>query len=152
MSRKLTQEKIELIRKEVLSGKSNYYVARKLGISETTVRNHTKDIARPKDIGQCIKKEQFDLFKKILKQGYVYTDSNRNRLRGLQKHFPMIKRANYKGCSLYFLEDYSKIALNAMIHQKESRILSYHDLSNMSRIFDLKLSKKDKKPLKNNDK
>jgi len=69
----------------------------------------------------------------------------RNRLRGLQKHFPMIKRANYKGRSLYFLEDYCKTALNAMIKQKESKIISYHDLSNMSRIFDVKLSSKEKK-------
>ncbi len=145
MSRRLPQEKIDLLRKEVLSGKSNYQVARELSISETTVRNHTKDIARPKNIGPCIKKEQFELFKQLLKNGYVYTNGNRNRLRGLQKHFPMIKRANYKGRSLYFLEDYSKTALNAMIKQKESRVISYHDLSNMSRIFDVKLSSKEKK-------
>jgi len=145
MSRRLSKEKIDLLRKEVLSGKSNYQVARELSISETTVRNHTKDIARPKNVGPCIKKEQFELFKKILEQGYVYTDSNRNRLRGLQKHFPMIKRANYKGRSLYFLEDYSKTALNAMIQQKESRVIGYHDLSNMSKIFDVKLTSKEKK-------
>jgi predicted transcriptional regulator len=145
MSRKLPKEIIEDIRKEVLSGKSNYEVAQELGISETTVRNHTKDIARPKNIGPCIKKEQFELFKQLLENGYVYSDSNRNHLRGLQKHFPMIKRANYKGRSLYFLEDYSKTALNAMIQQKESRVISYHDLSNMSRIFDVKLSPKEKK-------
>jgi hypothetical protein len=148
MSRKLSKETINLIRKEVLSGKSKYQVAKGLGISETTVRNHTKDIARPKNIGPCIKKEQFELFKQLLQDGYIYTDSNRNRLRGLQKHFPMIKRANYKGRSLYFLEDYSKTALNAMIKQKESRVISYHDLSNMSRIFDVKLSSREKRQKK----
>jgi len=57
----------------------------------------------------------------------------------------MIKRANYKGRSLYFLEDYSKTALNAMIQQKESKVISYHDLSNMSIIFDISLSSKEKK-------
>ena len=145
MSRRLSIEKINLIRKEVLSGKSNYQVARELRISETTVRNHTKDIAKPKNVGPCIKKEQFELFKQLLENGYVYTNGNRNRLRGLQKHFPMIKRANYKGRSLYFLEEYSKTALNAMIKHKESRVISYHDLSNMSRIFDVRLSSKEKK-------
>lgn len=145
MSRRLSQEKIDLLRKEVLSGKSNYDVARELSISDTTVRHHTKDIARSKNVGPCIKKEQFELFKQLLENGYVYTDSNRNRLRGLQKHFPMIKRANYKGRSLYFLEDYSKNALKAMIQQKESKVISYHDLSNMSKIFDIKLSSKEKK-------
>jgi hypothetical protein len=151
MSRRLPQEKIDFLRKEVLSGKSHYQVARELSISETTVRNHTKDIARPKNVGPCIKKEQFDIFKQLLEDGYIYTDSNRNRLRGLQKHFPMIKRANYKGRSLYFLEDYSKTALNAMIQQKESRVISYHDLSNMSKIFDVKLSSEQKKESINKD-
>ncbi|RLG28120.1 hypothetical protein DRN98_09990 [Methanosarcinales archaeon] len=144
MSRKVSKKTTELIRKEVLSGKSNYQVARELGLSETTVHNHTKDIARPKNVEPCIKKEQFDLFKDLLEHGYVYTTSNRNRLRGLQKHFPMIKRANYKGRSLYFLEDYSKTALNAMIKQKEPRVISYHDLSNMSKIFDVRLSSNEK--------
>lgn len=144
MSRRLSDEDVEKIRSQVLSGKSNYQVARELEICETTVRNHTKDIARQKNVGPCIKKEQFELFKQLLEDGYVYTDSNRNRLRGLQKHFPMIKRANYKGRSLYFLEDYSKTALNAMIKQKKSRIISYHDLSNVSKIFNVTLSAKEK--------
>ncbi len=148
MPRKIPDKIIQKIRREVLSGKSKYQVAKEYDISDSTVYKYTKDIARPKDIGPCIKKEQFELFKKILKQGYVYTNSNRNHLRGLQKHFHMIKRANYKGRSLYFLEDYNKTALNAMIQQKESRVISYHDLSNMSRIFDVKLSSKEKKTYK----
>lgn len=72
MSRRLSSEKIKLLRKEILSGKSNYQVARELGISEATVRNHTKDIAKPKNVGPCIKKEQFELFKKLLEDGYRY--------------------------------------------------------------------------------
>ena len=147
MSRRLPKETIEDIRREVLSGKSNYQVASELGISETAVRNHTKDIARPKYVGPCIKKEQFELFKQLLEDGFVHTNSNRNHLRGLQKHFPMIKRANYKGCSLYFLEDYSKTALHAMIQQKESRVINYHDLSNMSKIFNISVSLKEKKKI-----
>lgn len=145
MSRKIPKKKIEKIRSEVLTGKSKYQVAKEYDISDSTVYKYTKDIARPKNVGPCIKKEQFELFKKILNQGYVYTNTNRNRLRGLQKHFPMIKRANYKGRSLYFLEDYNKTALKAMVKQKESKVISYHDLSNMSRIFDVKLSSKEKK-------
>ena len=145
MSRKLSNKTIELIRKEVMSGKSKYQVAKEIGICDSVVYRHTKDISRPKNVGPCIKKEQFELFKQLLKEGYVYTDKNRNRLRCLQKHFPMIKRANYKGRSLYFLEDYNKTALQAMIKQEESRVISYHDLSNISKIFDVRLSSKEKK-------
>jgi predicted transcriptional regulator len=72
MSRRLSSEKIKLLRKEILSEKSDYQVARELGISESTVRNHTKDIAKPKNVGPCIKKEQFELFKKLLEDGYRY--------------------------------------------------------------------------------
>jgi hypothetical protein len=147
MLRKIPEKLIKKIRKEVLSGKSKYQVAKEYDVSDSTVYKYTKDIARPKNVGPCIKKEQFELFKKILKQGYVYTNGNRNRLRGLQKHFPMIKRANYKGRSLYFLEDYNKTALKAMVKQKESKVISYYDLSNMSKIFDVKLSSKEKKKI-----
>ena len=59
----------------------------------------------------------------------------------------MIKRANYKGRSLYFLDDYNKTALQAMINHKESRVIDYNDLSNVSKIFDVKLSSKEKKIL-----
>ena len=104
MPRKLSQEIIERIRREVLRGKSNYQVARELGISETTVRNHTKDIAHPRIKGPYIRGKQLELLRQLLKDGYVYT-SNRNPLRGLQKHFPMIKRAQFKNRSIYYLED-----------------------------------------------
>ncbi|MEF8848879.1 MAG: hypothetical protein V5A68_07070 [Candidatus Thermoplasmatota archaeon] len=46
------------------------------------------------------------------------------------------------------MEDYSKTALKAMVKQKESKVISYHDLSNMSRIFDVELSSKEKKVYK----
>ena len=144
-SRKLSQETIERIRREVLRGKSNYQVARELGISETTVRNHTKDIARPRIEGPYIRGKQLELLRQLLRDGYVYTSNNRNPLRGLQKHFPMIKRAQFKNRSIYYLEDKSKVALHEMIKQNKNRVISYHDLSNMSNIFNVRLSSKEKK-------
>ena len=152
MPRKLSQEIIERIRREVLSGKSNYQVARELGISETTVRNHTKDIARPRIEGPYIRGKQLELLRQLLKDGYVYTSNNRNPLRGLQKHFPMIKRAQFKNRSIYYLEDKSNAALREMIKQNKSRVVSYHDLLNMSKIFDVKLTSKEKEKFYNTSK
>lgn len=54
MSKRLPSETILKIRNEVLSGKSKYQVAKELGICDTVVYHHTKDIARPKNIGPCI--------------------------------------------------------------------------------------------------
>ncbi len=151
IANKLSKKYIIKIRKEVLSGKSKYQVSKEEDVSDSTVYKYTKDIARPKNVGPYIKKEKFELFKQLLENGYVYTNGNRNRLRGLQKHFSMIKQANYKGRSLYFFEDYNKTVLKAMVKQKESKVISYHNLSNMSRIFDVKLSSKEKMIMNKSD-
>jgi len=149
MPRKLSQEIIERIRREVLSGKSNYQVARELGISETTVRNHTKDIARPRIEGPYIRGKQLELLRQLLRDGYVYTSNNRNILRGLQKHFPMIRRAQFKNRSIYYLEDKKYLALQEMIKQNKSRVINYHDLSKLSKVFNITLSQDKKKEILN---
>ena len=149
MPRKLSKETIERIRREVLSGKSNYQIAKELGVSETAVRNHTKDIARPRIEGPYIRGKQLELLRQLRRDGYVYTSNNRNLLRSLQKHFPMIKRVQFKNKLIYYLEDKSNAALQEMIKQNKSRVVSYHDLLNMSKIFDVKLTSKEKEKFYN---
>ena len=62
-------------------------------------------IVQPKVKEPYIHGRQLELLKQLLRDGYVYTSNNRNPLRGLQKHFPMIKRAQFKNRSIYYLED-----------------------------------------------
>ena len=50
--------------------------------------NHKKSL--------CIEGEALELLKQLLQDGYVYTGKNRNKLRFLQKIFPVIKRSLHK--------------------------------------------------------
>jgi hypothetical protein len=150
MSRKIPKKTVEKIRKKVLSGKSKYQVAKEYNVSDSTVYKYTKDIAKPKIKGPVIKGKQLELFKKLLRDGYVYTGDNRNYLRGLQKHFPMIQRSQFKNRSIYYLEGKNKKALKEMIRKQGSRVVSFHDLSDISKVFQVDLSSKEKKESINN--
>jgi hypothetical protein len=93
----------------------------------------------------CIEGEALDILKQLLQDGYVYTGKNRNRLRFLQRIFPVIKRSQYKNKSIYYLEDKNKLALQEMMIQNKSRIISFQDLSRMSQVFNTYLEIKQKR-------
>jgi len=57
----------------------------------------------------------------------------------------MIKRSQVDGRSIYYLSDKNKIALTSMIRQKKSKVFSYKKLAEISNVFDVKLSKNEKK-------
>ena len=98
-----------------------------------------KKISKPYIHGKTL-----ELLKQLLEKGYVYTKENRNALRSLQKHFPVIKRSQFKNKSIYYLEDKNKIALKEMMKQDTSRIISFQELSRMSKVFntDLEIQQK----------
>lgn len=93
----------------------------------------------------CITGKNLELLKELLQKGYVYTRGNRNRLRYLQKIFPVIKRSQYKNKSIFYLEDKNKLALQEMLKQNNSRIINYHELAKASQVFNTDISKTEKK-------
>jgi len=93
----------------------------------------------------CVEGESLELLKQLLQDGYAYTGKNRNKLRFLQKIFPIIKRSQFKNKSIYYLEDKNKLALQAMMKQDTSRIISYQELSFMSQVFHTDLEIKQKR-------
>jgi len=93
----------------------------------------------------CIEGETLELLKQLLQDGFVYTGKNRNKLRFLQRIFPVIKRSQFKNKSIYYLEDKNKLALQEMMIQNKSRIISFQDLSRMSQVFNTDLEIKQKR-------
>lgn len=89
--------------------------------------------------------KNLELLKQLIQNGYVYTGKNGNRLRFLQKIFPSIKRAQYKNRSIYYLEDKNKIALQELIRQNSSRIISYQDLGRACQVFHADIPKTEKR-------
>ena len=59
----------------------------------------------------------------------------------------MIKRSQYKGRSIYYLEDKNKIALQMMVKQEKSRVINYWDLASAARTFGVNLTTDEKHSL-----
>ena len=57
----------------------------------------------------------------------------------------MIQRSQVGRGAVYYLNDKNKIALQSMVQRKKSKIISYQELASISHVFDVKLSKKEKK-------
>jgi hypothetical protein len=141
----LSKDVIYKIREEILKGKSKHQVSKEFGVSDSTVYKHTKDLPNRYKREPYISGKPLELLKQLLKDGFVYTQENRNALRSLQRHFPEIKRSQFKNKSIYYLEDKSKLALKEMMIQNKSRIISFQDLSRMSQVFHTDLEIKQKR-------
>ena len=148
MSRKTSKEIIKKIRREVLSGKSKYQVTKEMGVSSKVVYYHTRDIPSKNPGRTEIRGKTLELLKELLQKGHV---NCRNRcspnFHTLQKHFPVIKRAQAAHKTVYYLEDKNKDALRALLENKRSKIINYQDLASISKIFHVQLRKNEKQVL-----
>ena len=143
--RKFSKEIIQQIRLEVINGKSKYQIAKEMKLQFQLVYYYTKDLPNHQYPERGIQGKSLELLKELLEKGYVNsTDETSQRLRRLKKYLPMIQRAQVKGHSVYYLSDKNKIALQSLIQSKKSKIFSYQELSSMSKVFDVKLSSKEK--------
>lgn len=131
----LPKEFIQIIREEVLKGKSKFQVSKEMHLHPTTVYEHTKDLPCKVKREPYISGKPLELLKQLLEKGYVYTEENRNALRALQRFFPQIKRSQFKNKSCYYLEDKNKLALLELMKQNTSRIISYQDIAKACQVF-----------------
>jgi len=139
------KEIIQKIREEVLKGKTKYRVAKEMGIHELVVYSHTSDLPGVILGEPCIKGKSLDLLKQLLDVGYASSNEETHfTLRKLKKNLPMIQRAQIDGHSIYYLSDKNKNALQAMITQKKSRIISYQELKSITKVFGVNLSTDEK--------
>ena len=144
-TRQLSKETIQQIRKEVIQGKSKYQISKEMGLHFQLVYYYTKDLPNHQYPERGIQGESLELLKELLEKGYVNsTDENSQILRRLKKYLPMIERAEVNRCSVYYLSDKNKVALQSLIKSKKSKIFSYQELSSFSRVFNVKLSKQEK--------
>ncbi len=141
----ISRDLIQKIREEILKGKSKYSVAKEFKLIPETVYKYTKDLPNKYKREPYISGKPLELLKQLIGKGYVYTKDNGIALRSLQKHFPAIKRSQFKNKSIYYLEDKNKQALQEMMKQDTSRIISYQELGRMSKVFNTDLEIKQKR-------
>jgi len=146
MSRKISPELKKKIRKEVKKGKSKYQVAKELGLRKDTVYRHTKDLPSRPCGWPGIRGETLELLQEILNKGFaVYSCYNtKQKYIILKKYFPSICKVKMYGKNIFFLEDKKDIAARVFLDNVKRRIISYHELKQITRVFDTTLSKKEK--------
>lgn len=143
-----SEELIQEIRGEVLRGKSKYQIAKERSLKFGAVYYHTRDLPNHVYREEGLTGKLLDLLKELLKDGYVVsTRANTHRLRRLKRYLPMIQRSQISGEAVYYLNDKNKIALQSIIQQRKSKIFCYQELAEISNVFDVNLSKKEKNSL-----
>jgi DNA-binding CsgD family transcriptional regulator len=141
-SRRISPEKREKIRKEVIEGKSRYQVSNDLNISYLTVIKHTKDLPNhSREEGSRIRGKTFEMLKKLMRDGYIICSPGyyRNYMT-LRKYFPMICKVNACQKTIIFLEDKSDIAIRAFLESLDRRITNYHELKRIIKAFKIEMS------------
>jgi len=110
-----------------------------------TLPYHTQDIPSKNPGRTEIRGKTLELLKELLQEGHV---NCRNKcspnFHTLQKHFPVIKRAQVAHRAVYYLEDKNKEALTALLEDKRSKIINYQDLASISKMFHVQLRKNEK--------
>ncbi len=140
MTKPLSKETIQEIREEILKGKSKYKVAKEMGLSEFVVYSHTSDLPSVNLREPCIKGKSLELLQRLMEEGYVHSNIDTyNTLRRLRRYLPMIQRTQVEGKAIYYLSDKNKIALQAMMKTKHSKIISYQELKSISKVFGVNL-------------
>jgi len=151
MPEELSDELIKKIRYYVKKYNSKIDAANKLGLSYDTVLFYTKDIrikSRKMDIDYSgIYGKSLDLLKEVMQNGYTFSSGKYGPKEyiKLKKYFPQIRRTKMFGRMTCYIEDKSKIAAKALLEVSNKKIMSYQELKQVTKVFDIKLEKKDKK-------
>lgn len=133
-------EEKEEIRELVKAVGVKILVSREFDIPEGTVRRITKDV-KFKPGNSTIGGKPLQLLKELMEKGYVLLENNLTyHYRILKRHFPMIQKVNAKGKSIAFLHDKKEEALRFFLQNMRYRVMSYHELKPITRLFGVNLS------------
>jgi hypothetical protein len=144
MPEDLSEERINKIRNCVKRYNSKIDVANKLGISYDTVLFYTKDIklkSRKKDVDYLgIYGKSLDLLKELLENGYAFSSKKYNTTHyvKLKRYFPQIRRTRMYGKMIYYLDDKSKLAAEALLEITNKKVMSCHELKQVFKVFNVK--------------
>jgi len=135
----LSDEQKERMREMVKETGSKIGTARALSIPYNTVRRITQDIPVEKD-GYMLGRKNLLFLKELMEKGYVFLSGQASvRYRLLKKYFPMIQRVRFKNTSIAFLPDKKEEAVRAFLENMHWKIIGYHELRRLTRLFGVNL-------------
>ncbi len=135
------ETKLKVIKK-VKQGFSKAEAGLMYGVSPHTVITWTKDIKGYKYAGDhIIRKHGIELLNRLLSEGYLVSDFVVSTVRGLQKHFPMIRSARFNDKTFFYLVGREDDAIEGYFKEKPDRIISYVAVQELSQLLGVKFHK-----------
>ena len=147
VNRGIPQELRDKIRQEVLNGKSKRRVSIELGVSEKTVQYYTGDLWITPFRKINIQDRKLELMKDLLRDGYAFASQRYTTpdYIKLKTHFPKISKVKMYGRVIFFLEGKEDIAANVFLRNTHKKIISYQELKQVTKTFNVDLKQSEKK-------
>ena len=143
--RHLSPAKKAWITRKIKSGKSKLQTAKELNLHKTTVYEIAKDLPSAPCGWPGIRGKTLDLLQEIVSNGYIIPQGNvQQRYRILKKYFPTICRITIYCRPIFFLKGKEDVAVRAFLEKMNKKIISYQELKQVTKVFGVNLSKKEK--------
>jgi len=140
----LSNQKKEMIREMVKETGSKIGTSRTLVVPYETVRRVTSDIPVEKG-GYMLGRKNLLFLKELMEKGYVLLSGQASvRYRLLKTYFPMIQRVRFKNTSIAFLPDKKEEAVKAFLENMHWKVIGYHELRRLTRLFGVNLDSSEK--------
>jgi len=145
VTKKLTKEIIQKIRKEIKDGKSKYKTAMEYGINPKAVYRLTQDIPGNQFGWPGIMGKTLKLLQDIMQHGYILSTKIQagDKYHTLKKYFPNISRINMYNKSILFLNDKTPAA-RAFLFDMNKKIMSFQELKQITKTFGIELTSEEK--------
>jgi len=145
----IPQELIKRIREEVKNGKTKRQVAIQYEVTDRTLYYHTRDICSYPLRNMRVQDKKLELMKDLMKEGYALSSKkySTREYNKLKKYFPSICKAKMYNRIIFYLNDKKDIATRAFIENSKRKIISYQELKQVTRIFDIEMDVKEKRSI-----
>ncbi len=149
-SRALPVEIKNKVIKAIKGGYTKAEAAQMHGLNIGTVYNFTRDVEIEGHRSQgnhIVRTNGIKLVNRLMSDGYLISDFVVSTVRNLQRHFPMIMSARYRGKTFFYLQGREEETIEAFFREKQDRVISYHAIEEMAYLLGVKVSKKNQRNL-----
>ena len=115
-------------------------------MSYSTVWRILKDFPGSRPGWPGIRGRPLEMLQELLEKGYVLLDGEKSLgYRVLKKNLPVIQKVRTNGKSITFLPYKKEDATKAFLQSINKKVISYHELKSITKLFDVELSRDEKK-------
>ena len=128
--------------KKIKEGYTKAEAAQMYDIPLSTVLYFTKGLPSIKyEGGHIIRRNGIELLRRLMEDGCLISDFVVSTVRNLQRHFPMIKSARFKGKTIFYLKDREEDTIEAYFREKPDRVINYSAIEEFASLLGVTISR-----------